>query len=329
MKWGRRQLRWFGFATVVGITVLAIGWVGWRTWRWKVEQEVKQWVERYGGTVTYGGDPWMIDHFSDLRTPDFLCDRWGPVMDDIRTVAFYGSPGYTAEEFDRLRSLRSFEGFFVFEGNTFADSHLEVVSRCHSIENVFLVGTSVSEEGFQHLGRMRRLRALTFEGTEIDSAALAHLVDLPHLERLDLNGWRLDSEGLEHLGKMQNLRALQLAGAEIASEDLHLLADLVQLEGLVITHTKWGSEALSYLSSLPNLVTLQVDGLDDSDLVRMEHLTGLQHLEIMESDLSIEGLERLVRALPDLEEIRLPGLPESREEAERVEMFLEWFEEER
>ena len=322
-------MRWIGFATVVGVSVLAIGWVSWRAWRWNVERDVKQWVESYGGTVTYGEDPWTIDHFSDLRTPDFLRDRWGPVLDDIQTVSFSGSPGYTADEFSRLRSLRSFKGFFVFEGNTFADSHLEAVSRCHSIENVFLTGTSVSEEGFRHLGKMSRLRSLMVGGTEIDSAALRHLVDLPQLESLDLSGWRLDSEGWKNLSEMQNLKALRLFGAEIASEDLHFLADLVHLEGLVITHTGLGSEALPYLFDLPELVTPQVDGLVDSDLAQLEQLNGLLHLALMDSDLSIEGLEQLVRALPELEEISLPRSPDSREETERIEMFLKWFDEER
>jgi len=144
------------------------------------------------------------------------------------------------------------------------------------------------------------LEELDLRGAALTDADLWRLTAFPNLTRLGLRGTAITDAGLAALTRLP-LTWLDLRGTGV-SGDAFALLPAARLEALHLTDTKVTEADLARLPSLPSLVTLKLNFLALSDLA-IEDLAAqpnLRHVELDGTQLTDEGLRRLLQLLPQL-----------------------------
>ena len=206
-------------------------------------------------------DPFWV-HFTDPDEPSWFRRRLGDeYCGDVVAVCWEGS-----EEF--------------------RDADLEPLESLGSVEEVQLDGCSVTDAGFAHLGRLKRLRRLrvTGDGDRTD-AGLAHLKGLRRLDTLDLRSESLTDAGLAHLSGLTGLRYLAIRSPHVTDAGLAHLAGLRVLTELRVESPGITDAGLVYLRGMKNLINLHVRSPRVTD-AGLTHLAGLRDNLSGELDLS-------------------------------------------
>ena len=121
------------------------------------------------------------------------------------------------------------------------------------------------------VGKLNRLKHLTFVLTPVSDAGLAHLEGLSNLESLMLRGQNgVTDAGVAHLARMTSLKGLYLENSQISDAGLAYVSRLTGLETLNLARTRIGDAGLAQLDGLARLETLGLDGtkVTDAGLVR-------------------------------------------------------------
>lgn len=148
---------------------------------------------------------------------------------------------------------------------------------------------------------------VSFEGTKISDAELAHITSFTKLEYLFVNNTRITDAGLTHMTGLRELRQLSLEGTQVTDEGLKQLSALTSLEGLNVANTKTTDAGLTHICHLTKLQRLSLCGCKISDLglVQLSDLPNLDRLLIAETSVTDAGVKRLQRMLPELIIVRL------------------------
>jgi hypothetical protein len=144
------------------------------------------------------------------------------------------------------------------------------------------------------------LEELDLRGAELTDADLLHLAMFPNLARLSLRGTAVSDAGMAALTRLP-LTWLDLRGTAVSGDAFPLLP-VTRLEALHLTDTKVSEADLARLPSLPLLKTLKLNFLALSDL-SIETLAAqpnLRHVELDGTQLSDDGLRRLLELLPSV-----------------------------
>ncbi len=140
---------------------------------------------------------------------------------------------------------------------------------------------------------------------------LQNLMVLTKLERLYLSGLtRITDAGLQYLTNLTNLKELDISGSatnpnrrHITDTGLEYLKGLTHLEKLSLNHTQMTDAGLAHLMGLHNLNILDLRNTRLTDLA-LEYLWRLKNLEILNlagTKVSVEGVSKLQKALPNCE----------------------------
>ncbi len=120
-----------------------------------------------------------------------------------------------------------------------------------------LAGSRVGDKGLEKLAALAALEDLWVEGTEVTDDGLRHLRPLAKLKRLGLNDCRIGDAGLEKLAALPSLEAVHLRGTDVTDEGLRHLYQLANLKLLDLTNTRVTmAGVLKLKEALPNC-TLQ------------------------------------------------------------------------
>ncbi len=123
------------------------------------------------------------------------------------------------------------------------------------------------------------------DNQHLDDAAVALIVEMPHLARLDLSGTRLTSNGLKHLTALTHAKHLDFSNTSINSAGLAYLTGLTKLETLALRNTRIFGIAVGHLRQLKTL----------------------KHLDLRDTDFVAAEIEELKKALPDCQILTGPS----------------------
>ncbi len=130
-----------------------------------------------------------------------------------RARLLFKACGIRSEELDSEREELLGDDYFgtatmvYSDQQGFTDSDLEHVSHLRDIKQLYLPGTSVTNQGLGNLTELHRLEELGLENTRITDAGLAKLGTLKCLRRLILTGTRVtDSDVRELKEALPNIR---------------------------------------------------------------------------------------------------------------------------
>ena len=142
---------------------------------------------------------------------------------------------------------------------------------------------------------------LSLEYTGILDDELAHLREFPDLRTLSLAGTKVTDNGLQHLAQLKNLQSLSLYYTGIADNGIRHLRDCRHLQFINLVATGTTAKGLSDLADLPELETLilELAPLSDADLETFQHFPKLTALDLINTKITEEGIEKLRTALPN------------------------------
>ena len=271
------------------LVATSAGWsyVGWRLWLIGVYRGTLDWAGSYGGMVfwTFESGRVVGEARRSRRTPEWLTEKIGlPVLDDIAGIRLSGSPGIASEEWERLGRLPDLR-WLVLEITTLDDHQLAVLASLEDLEWLETGG-----------------------GGKVTNEGLRTIASLENLRGLDLGPSAWDGEGLRFVGEMTRLEELTLADDDVRDEDLRHLGNLTALSWLDIGQTAVGDSGLDHLATLGQIEALCLGpGITDAAIARLIEFPRLERIEFLNSEVTDEGVERLVEGAPKLRHLGLFG----------------------
>ena len=134
------------------------------------------------------------------------------------------------------------------------DQHLARLIANHTLKELYLVGTAISDEGCVTLGKLTDLESLDLRATFIGDAGLKDQANLTKLKSLRVAQTWISDEGMSSVGKLPSLVALDIRHTDITDEGLKYLAEVSTLRRIRATGSRVTLGGLSNLKkSIPNL----------------------------------------------------------------------------
>ena len=206
------------------------------------------------------------------------------------------------------------ETFAVSFSGKFGDAALARLATNHGdrIGSLYLMDTSVTDDGLRHLKRFGNLHHLILASMSpvrangkrlmpITDAGMAHL-DLPNLVSLNLYGLPITDAGLKLLPDLPFLNMLQLTGTKVEGPGLSRLVAFRNLASLHLNGCPVTDEGLNHLAGAPSLVVLSLDGipLTATGLKPIIKLKRLSYLSIRGCQVPYADVEELRASAPSL-----------------------------
>jgi len=196
----------------------------------------------------------------------------------------------------KLTDLRTLK----VDGPKLSDAGIAHLSNLENLDVLWLVNTTITNEGLVPLKKLAKLKELNLRRSEgLTDEGLAHLRDFPSLEYLHLLYNAFSDDGLKNLEGMTRLRLLDLRGnMGLTDEGIAHLAGLTGLKALKLRSLMVGNTGLEHLQGLTNLTHLTVeDGqmVSDPGLEHLANLKNLEELNLMRAtSITDEGVTKLV-----------------------------------
>ena len=208
-------------------------------------------------------------------------------------------PGLSPRELGPIAQLPELRELELYPGHHRA---IEQLPQLRQLGNLILRGSKVAElEPLAELEHCARLALI-----ETPTASLRRLRHMPKLRSLSLVGG--DMRRIQGLERLRKLRQLELS--KLANLELELLEPLIQLDTLVLSSTGGRPRHLEVLTKLPNLRRLSL-GLRELEALSQSRASPilLEQLEVLELRGSGLPSSALLRRLPRLRRLLLPGRP--------------------
>jgi Leucine-rich repeat (LRR) protein len=181
------------------------------------------------------------------------------------------------------------------------------------IESIDVGYSLFTDGGFEHFAALPKLTSIAVGGNKVTDVGLNTLRTMPNLRSIDLSGaQRTDSglwaatvtdRGLESLAQLVKLETLILRGAKITDPGAGQLRALHELRELDLGATQLSAKGLGFLAELPKLERLSLTGLaklDDEAIPVFAGMKSLRWLDVTDTKITPEGVERLRTGNPAL-----------------------------
>lgn len=340
----RRRRFQFGLRTLlIAVLVLSLplGWLGHRLQRARSQKNALARLQAIGGTYFYDWEPEFVVAGDECGPPqpwwliklvgcDFFWDVTkiktykNEIVDEDLTIL---------REFPKTESLSLHSCQIGDEGilhlanlcdlrtlyltNThITDDGLEVLGNMVRLTELDLAGTSITGNGCTHLSEIATLSYLNLAISDVNDNGMKHIKDLRHLESLSLIDTRISDQGLECLRGHGHLTLLSIDRCEMVTDaGLAHVAEISGLQELGLSSTSITDDGLRHISQLGSLKTLNLSGTRVTD-DGLRHLFGLdlRKLDLSETNVTPEGMDRAERAMPNCYVLPLKGERGSLEE---------------
>ncbi|WP_095416445.1 leucine-rich repeat domain-containing protein [Thermogutta terrifontis] len=207
------------------------------------------------------------------------------------------------EESLSLRVLQTTDGFMVTR-----ETIWDQVSRHHLLpraEDVFIVGTTITPNAWDHLKRLRLLRYMKIQDcgfdkvvdvsfdhwrflvdvdisrTRLNRRSIRSLAALPQLKRICLYNVGLSDQWLRDFGNGENIEGLVVGGDTITDLGAwQLISSRKHLRELGLPNTKVTDKVAAWISELQCLEVLDLSNTAITDKA-LKELRGLTHLRVL------------------------------------------------
>ncbi len=232
------------------------------------------------GTLTAGKKPWAPDWLRRaLGEECFQSIAHVSLYVDIkkgRADATWVNKG-TAD--DALRKLATQTSVRTLQigGQQVTDENLAYVGQMTGLEELSIEWAfHLTDKGFVHLSRLKRLRILDIGKSKMTDASLEAIGKSTSLEELRIGGEGFSDRGLQKLGGLTRLNFLSLGEGShhISDAGLLFLRNMKELELLDLRGWDVSDDGIATLRELKNLKTIYI-GLSKDEEERRKKLQGL------------------------------------------------------
>jgi hypothetical protein len=102
-----------------------------------------------------------------------------------------------------------------------SDDKLQYIGKLRNLRELYIDSTQISDAGLGHLKGLR-LRELSISSTGVTDGGMIALRDLPHLELLNLSDTSITNLGLMRLQEIVTLKTVHVASTEVTLEGIQL-----------------------------------------------------------------------------------------------------------
>jgi beta-lactamase regulating signal transducer with metallopeptidase domain len=172
-------------------------------------------------------------------------------------------------------------------------------------------------DSFAFLDQFKSLRVVTLNinGDDFREADFQYLRSLASVQFLDIRSPRVTSAEIEILKDLPKLGSLRLYECRIETGCLGAIQNCSGLRGLTFTTCQLSDIALGSLRFPPQFhyLCLKNTPVSSSAIEVLKQFTGLKHLRLEKTGISVEKLEDLKKSLPDCE-VSDPDLEKAKKE---------------
>lgn len=182
-----------------------------------------------------------------------------------------------------LKDLANVRKLRIYNIETFTDEGMEHVRRLRTLESLSLMQTGVSDDGLVHLKDLVNLEFLSLSSNKFTDAGLEHIPEMTELKSLRLDDAQITNEGLRRLkqsGLLTRLEFLVLNRTQITDAGLAYLQGMDRLKLLYLSEIQVGDQGVSYLTQLSKLEGIILNDTNITD-VGLAHLKGLKDLNML------------------------------------------------
>ncbi|MBC8874633.1 MAG: hypothetical protein H8E44_34790 [Planctomycetes bacterium] len=244
--------------------------------------------------LAVGGLYVWLDHTSILTTYRFVLAGHA-MQDDDGSVVGLDFEYVPVEEFSLagVGSLHSLTELHL-SATEITDSDLRHIQDATSLEELTLRFTDITDDGLRHLKKLTRLRELELSGTKISDAGLRHVQTLQGLEYLELEETQVTLAGACQLAqRLDSLREVDLQGFEWDDDEVRIQGECsheeLRLVGTLGRRHLWvdgGHLAQDAFAALPSLASVEAVLLHqtqsaDGAVRHMKDMPALRELYLM------------------------------------------------
>lgn len=217
---------------------------------------------------------------SSLGLPNVIDDEAVKHLQSCRRLhqLTLGNREITAPELHRLAECKSLRKL-VLTCATLSKEALEALSRLETVESIELIDCGLTDEHLQYLHGSPRLNELALPRNEINGPGLVHLAKLK-IKSLGLEFNNVRDETLQDLSQLTNVEHIRLSYC------------------LGVTDRGIQSGTLQNMANLKQLALRGLKQVTDASIDDLLKLKQLEHINIRQNGISVEGCERLKQGLP-------------------------------
>jgi hypothetical protein len=271
-RWYRISIR----ALMLLVLLIAV-WLGWHANRAREQREAVAAVQRSGGWVHYdyefkngkltpGQSPWAPRWLRAALGDEFFqnVQQVSLVYDDLAGKRFDNANVQPCD--DVLKAISKLPGLksLLLKETQATDEGARHIGAMNELEELFIWDArSVTDVGVSQLSRLKNLKNVHINQSNLTDDSLALLSSLPGIEELSLQKNHFSDKGLARLGGKDRLKRLYLGMSDgrITDAGLAHLKDFTKLELLDVQHSEVTLQGLTQLQGLPKLKTLWLSGV--------------------------------------------------------------------
>lgn len=152
------------------------------------------------------------------------------------------------------------------------------------------------ERAIDYVDNLKGLRALCFDRSEVNDAAILKLKSLPHLVCMNFFLSSINGTCFKSFTKFPELYQLDVPLCSIDQASMDGLAQIPKLKNLDLGRTHMTVVGAKSLAKLTNLARLNVGSnakFDDACMVYLKPLTKLKFLDLRSTNITFEGLKSI------------------------------------
>lgn len=191
-----------------------------------------------------------------------------------------------------------------FDSPKITDGGFKHIGRLRKLERLSVGSKNYTEAAIEAISELTELRELELDNDKISARSTKHLKNMTKLEILYLGfGKKMDDEGLSYLAGMNRLKEFDVGGfvgCEVTDVGLGHIGKMKAMEKLSINAPAVSDKGLEHLAGLPRLVELTIwyaDHVTHEGVAQLSQNTSLESLRIFygKSDIDGPGLASLVK----------------------------------
>lgn len=268
-------------------------------------------------TVNLGGLTSINDQ--DVNTLQTLCSGSLRVLDlgstsisdaaidHLKGMAIYrlylGETKITDAFAPRLKEIAGLKQLFL-NGTSIGDTSYKVLATIDSIDLLDLSTTKITDEGVKAISTLPSLAWLNLSNiNSVTDSSLKALAKNPSLRTLLVQNTSVTDIGFQHL-EMTHLNRLEFGSAAISDAALKSVACIKTLDIIDVSGQAVSDAGVRFLSTLPALsgkLVMRATSTTDESIDHLAKLKWLKTLDIVGTQVTSEGVDRLQRELPQCE----------------------------
>ena len=215
----------------------------------------------------------------------------------LEEIVFGGNAATDAGVAEIAKAAPQLRRLWLFR-SAVTDAAFPHVATIAGLDALYLAGTRISASALVEVARLKKLRVLEIDDTDVGDAGLEAIRHMPALAEVSYKDMRgVGARGMAALAGLRRLETLHLAFAEV-DDSLALLAasrSLRQLTLLRATVTDARAASIAKIKSL-RVLALSYTPITDGALAHVSALPNLSNLELVHTRITDDGVKALSQA---------------------------------